>query len=81
MTRVLLVKCAVFGPLEITVNDAGKIVAAPVRARKFIGQPADALYEWLRKYGGFSVEILKQHPLGLFDGTVAAAGAPGKERA
>jgi hypothetical protein len=81
MTRVLLVKTRVFGEIEIAVDERNRIVAAPVVARKFIDKPVDVFYEWLRKYGGFSVEIVRQRSLGLFDGAVTPAGAPGKERA
>lgn len=81
MTRVLRVTTRVFGAIEIGVDDRGVIVSAPVVARKFVDKPADALYEWLRKYGAFSVEIVKQQSLGLFDGTAISAGAPGKDRA
>lgn len=81
MTRDLLVRCRPFGALEISVDDAGLVVSAPVVLRRFLRQPAESLYRWLQKYGAFSVEIVRQQTLGLFDGAVATPGAPGKDRA
>ena len=57
--------CASIGAVEVETDDADVITKASPVARKFVGQPLDALIGWMRKYGGFEYRTLAVQP-GLF---------------
>jgi hypothetical protein len=50
---------------RVQVDDSDVIRwAAPV-VRKFLGQPLDQLKTWMKKYGGFNMQVVSSQP-GLF---------------